>query len=112
MTLTCGKVAHFSAASANNHAKTLRHESGTKPNVYHCKKCDAWHVGYDSTSGLSKKGRRTRKAKKTSGTRRRLPTGKRIPRHMGGRRNGRYERSYILEEADSGMYDLDVDDIM
>jgi hypothetical protein len=57
----CNKVYHFSKESAENHALTLEEFCGAKPNVYKCKHCGQWHVGYDArTSKLSKRARRRR----------------------------------------------------
>jgi hypothetical protein len=50
----------MSEESAEGHATTLEDFCGTKPNVYQCKRCGSWHVGYDKLSKLSKRARRRR----------------------------------------------------
>ncbi len=58
---SCGKVYHMSEASAYNHAATLKDYCGALPEIYRCKTCNLWHVGYSKyTSHLSKSARRKR----------------------------------------------------
>jgi hypothetical protein len=51
----------MSEESALGHALTLKDYCGSMPEVYECKDCGKWHVGYSKyTSHLSKSARRKR----------------------------------------------------
>lgn len=59
----CGKVYHFTKASAENHADRLEVVTGARPHVYRCTVCGKWHVGYSPAraSKMNKVGKQQRR---------------------------------------------------
>lgn len=42
----CAKRTHINKHGAEHHADELEKTLGVRPNVYKCKVCGYWHVGY------------------------------------------------------------------
>lgn len=60
--MSCGKIYHFTEASAEAHADRLERNAGARPNVYKCAACGYWHVGFKAGQAdkLSKKAKQRR----------------------------------------------------
>lgn len=72
--MSCGKIIHLTRESAEGHADRLEEETGVRPDVYQCDKCNnLWHVGHTPAlkQKLSKKSRRIQGSQRNGGMRKR-----------------------------------------